>query len=342
MPLKIIRQDITKMECDAIVNPTNCYLEAGGGTDLAVHKAAGRALDEYCRKIGGCPVGTAVLTPAFNLPCKYIIHTAGPDWYAEKNAKSLLISCYQSCLKIAAEEGFESIAMPLISSGTYGYPKDKVLQIATAVISAFLMQNEMTVYLLVFDKASYDISRKLFFDITTYIDDNYAAVHSDDCGTFSISGAKQSSVRVTRRIEPENTDFCQSERLPMRTDAPNFDDLFQNMDKGFAETLFAYIDRKGITDVECYKKSNVDKKTFSKIKCNKDYRPSKLTAVSFAIGLRLNLDETNHLLSTVGMCLSHANKFDVIIEYFVKTGNYKDVFEVNEVLYKFDQPLLGV
>lgn len=342
MPLKIIRQDITKMECDAIVNPTNRCLKAGGGADLAVHEAAGRELDDYCKEIGGCPVGTAVLTPAFKLPCKYIIHTAGPDWYREENAQELLISCYRSCLKIAAGNGFESLAMPLISAGTYGYPKDKVLQIATDVISEFLTQNEMMIWLIVYDKESYSISRRLFCDITAYIDDNYADEH-EYFGTSVPLHMPQSHFRAVRCTEPEeDTACCKEKAVAPKTAAPNFDELFRNMDKGFGETLFCYIDRKGITDVECYKKSNVDKKTFSKIKCNKDYRPSKLTAISFAIGLRLNLEETNHLLSTVGMCLSHASKFDVIIEYFVKSGNYKDIFEVNEVLYKFDQPLLGV
>lgn len=352
MPLKIIRQDITKIACDAIVNPTNRHLIPGGGADLAVHAAAGPELDEYCKKLGGCKVGSAVITPAFRLPCKYIIHTAGPNWYSIRNSKEMLISCYKECLKLAAEYNCESVAMPLISSGSYGYPKDKVIRIATAVITDFLLNHEMTVYLLVYDKRAYEISRKLFSDITAYVDDNYIRAHNEDVleRYYNNSDLQESFSLESipyNYSEPKET-TCADRMIPdcqaaMSIEAkPDFDEIFRSMDKGFAETLFYYIDQKGITDVECYKKSNVDKKTFSKIKCNRNYKPSKVTAVSFAIGLRLNLSEANHLLSTVGMCLSHAYKFDVIIEYFIKTGNYKDIFEVNEVLYQFDQQLLGV
>lgn len=359
MPLKIIRQDITKIKCDAIVNPTNRHLEPGGGADLAIHEAAGSELYEYCQKLGGCPVGTAVITPAFKLPCKFIIHTAGPDWYRVKNPRELLVSCYENCLRLAAENGCESIAVPLISSGAYGYPKDEVIRVATSVISSFLTEHEMMIYLLVFDKKAYEISQKLFCDITAYIDDNYIEQHCEDAIVNNrewydetdfrssvpkdkIISRRNRALREIRRREAADCCAFQGEKSEPVKASVDFENLFENMDKGFAETLFYYIDQKGLTDVECYKKSNVDKKTFSKIKCNKDYRPSKVTAVSFAIGLRLNSEETNHLLSTVGMCLSHAYKFDVIIEYFIKTGNYKDIFEVNEVLYKFDQQLLGV
>lgn len=357
MPLKIIRQDITKIKCDAIVNPTNRHMEPGGGADLAVHEAAGPELYEYCQKLGGCPVGTAVITPAFKLPCKFIIHTAGPDWYRAENPRELLVSCCKNCLRLAAENGCESLAIPLISSGAYGYPKDEVIRIETSVISEFLTEHEMMIYLLVFDKKAYEIGRKLFCDITAYIDDNYIAAHCENAvinnrewyGETDLESSVPKDAIIRRREKAQREKRRNEEAFSpdLMADEPvkaslTLDNLFENMDKGFAETLFYYIDKKGISDVECYKKSNVDKKTFSKIKCNRDYRPSKITAVSFAIGLRLDIEETSHLLSTVGMCLSHASKFDVIIEYFIKTGNYKDIYEVNEVLYQFDQQLLGV
>ena len=122
----------------------------------------------------------------------------------------------------------------------------------------------------------------------------------------------------------------------------SLDAMLDEMDAGFSETLLKLIDRTGKKDSEIYKKANVDKKIFSKIKCNKDYRPSKATAVSFAIALRLSLEETERLLRTVGMRLSRSNKFDVIIEYFLVTGNYKTIYDVNETLFRFDQILLGV
>ena len=360
MPLKIIRQDITKINCDAIVNSTNTKMIPDGGTDLAIHVAAGKALYECCQKFGGCSVGEAKITPAFKLPCKYVIHTVGPEWGENQNPQQLLETCYKNCLFLALEYGCESIAIPLISSGRFGCPKELALKTATRIISDFLYEHEMLVYVVVYDKSSYEISSKIYSDIVSYIDDNYVdAIKNAYFSRYTFKEhLSKEGARAKKEIPVKNTEKGKSlwelsEKL-FPSFAPddaseccieediNLDDMIKNMDKGFAETLFLYIDKKRMTDVECYKRSNVDKKTFSKIKCNKNYRPSKITAVSFAIGLKLTFDEAEHLLSTVGMCLSHSEKFDVIIEYFLKTGNYENIFEVNEVLYKFDQPLLGV
>lgn len=376
MPLKIIRQDITKIECDAIVNPSNRYLEAGGGADLAIHQAAGPELDEFCKSLGGCEVGKAKISPAFKLPCKHIIHTAGPRWSVSKQAEHtrLLEACYKACLELAVQNNCESVALPLISAGTFGFPHEIVLNVATKVIQEFLFNNEMLVYLVVYDNRAFKITEKLFCDVSAYIDDNYVDRHSENSlnyprnycesvRSFELEELRQRRERARNQLRDKAEAYpyissdeedqalcegsfmvcdCAAEYKPSASAADDFDGLFGNMDKGFADTLFYYIDKKGITDVECYKRSNVDKKTFSKIKCNKDYRPSKKTAVSFAVGLRLSLDEANHLFKTVGMCLSNSEKFDVVIEYFLKTGNYKDIFQVNEVLYKFDLMLLGV
>lgn len=384
MPFKIIRQDITKMDCDAIVNPTNTRLSPGGGVDLAIHNAAGKELYECCKKIGECSVGQAVITPAFKLNCKYVIHTASPRWGLGVNLAKKLEMCYRNSLLLAYENGCESVVFPLIASGTCGFPKKLVLKCATRVISEFLVNHDMTVYLAVYDKNSYEISKKLFSSVKAYIDDNYIEEAVLYRARMMPSDASAGAER-TRHDDfsldapEEREDLCETlfpcaqspceEPSPdcapqmsqcaspapdcaqavtsavrdnRQSDTLSLESMLKNLDKGFAQTLFYYIDKKGLTDVECYKKSNVDKKTFSKIKCNKDYKPSKITAVSFAIGLRLNLKEASHLLSTVGLCLSHSQKFDVIIEYFLKTGNYKDIFEVNEVLYSFDQTLLGV
>lgn len=347
MPLHIIRQDITKMQVDAIVNPSNRYLKPSGGADLAIHKAAGPELLEECRRLGGCDVGSAKITPAFNLQCKYVIHTAGPDWYKEKEAESLLVSCYRSCLEIAREKGLESLAFPLISSGAYGYPKDKVLKVAMDTISTFLFENEMTVYLLVYDKKAYELSEKLFSDIESYIDDNYAERY---CGRLSAGGfsrerrpyahADYSRVLSDECIyAPLDKELCESE-ICASVSAPRVSlDEFIKLDEGFAVKLVKLIDIKGMSDVECYKKANVSKQTWHKIMTDKHYKPNKKTAISFAVALELSLDEAQNLLASVGFILSDSSLFDVIIKYCLENGIY-DVFEIDSALFKYDQETL--
>ena len=337
MPLHIIRQDITKIECDAIVNAANNTLLGGGGVDGAIHKAAGGKLLEECKMLGGCDTGDAKITKGYNLPCKHVIHTVGPIWRGGQNGeKALLESCYKKSLTLAEENGCESVAFPLISSGVYGYPKDKALSVAVETISEFLFDNEMTVYIVVFDKASYQISEELFDDVAEYIDDNYV----DENGDGRIYSRR-------RRIFSSECDFdvgsvCFEEKLeaPRKLDL-SLIDMLANIDDNFAVTLLKLIDLKGITDVECYKKANVSKQTWYKIMNEKDYKPSKNTVISFAIALELSLEETKHLLSTVGFTLSKSSKFDIIIEYFLLNEEY-NIFTINETLFKFDQVCLGV
>lgn len=319
------------MAVDAVVNPSNENLWPGGGVDDAIHNAAGPGLLVKCQTPGGCPVGEARITDAFGLPSRYIIHTAGPRWRGgTENEEQLLISCYRNCLRLAKENNCETVAFPLISSGTYGYPKDRVLKVAISTISDFLFENEMLVYIAVFDKESYEFSEKLFADVTEYVDDNYVFAHMDIARSnmyfrYSLS-AKSSTVP-----EEDKVWFCASTRL---------DDMINNLDEPFSVMLLKLIDKKGMTDVECYKKSNVSKKTFWKIVNQKDYRPGKNTVLCFAVGLGLTLEETQSLLKTVGFTLSHSSKFDVVVEYFISNGIY-DIFEINEALFKFDLPCLG-
>lgn len=351
MPLKIIRQDITKIKCDAIVNPTNRHMYPDGGADAAIHAAAGPELFEYCKTLGDVNVGEAKITPAFNLPCKYVIHTVGPVWQGGLSGERVLLrSCYKEAMSLALANGCDSIAFPLIASGLYGYPKEKVLREAVDVISEFLERHELDVYIVIYDKADYSLRDDVFEGVKSYIDRFYVeeahrSLYAMSCELPPASGRarRRTSHDRNKQVMLEPMDGSVSE--PGICSVPpieSLDDMLEHMDRGFADTLFYYIDKKGLTDVEAYKRSNVGKKTFSKIKCNKDYRPSKLTAVSFAIGLHLDIEETKHLLSTAGMCLSRASKFDVIIEYFIVSGMYKTIFDVNEVLYQFDQSLLGV
>lgn len=332
MPLHIIRQDITKIRCDAIVNAANSSLLGGGGVDGAIHEAAGIELLNECKTLGGCNTGDAKITKGYKLPCKYVIHTVGPIWKGGNNAeKQLLISCYQNSLALAKQYHCETVAFPLISSGIYGYPKDKALEVAVDTISEFLQRNEMTVYIVVFDKASYQISAELYDDVAAYIDDHYAC--------------KNAHQRLRRaRIEPvlhRECNVCYAQEMSSIPKGRSLEDMLSDMDDTFAVTLLKLIDSKQMSDVECYKKANVSKQTWYKIINEKNYKPSKNTVIAFAIALELSLEETNSLLATVGFALSRSNKFDIIIEYFLIHGIY-NIFTINETLFKFDQVCLGV
>ena len=334
MPLHIIRQDITKIECDAIVNAANPTLLGGGGVDGAIHKAAGVKLLEECKGLGGCKTGEAKITKGYDLPCNFVIHTVGPVWRGgNNNEETLLRSCYLKSLMLAKENDCKTVAFPLISSGIYGYPKDKALSVAVETISEFLFVNEMTVYIVVFDKASYQISSEIFDAVSEYIDDNYA----DESET--LYSFRRRNDFVHRSISPVarpcyELDINCERRLSLT-------DMLSDMDDSFAVTLLKLIDIKGLTDVECYKKANVSKQTWYKIMNEKDYRPSKNTVICFAIALELSLEETKRLLSTVGFTLSKSSKFDIIIEYFLINEEY-NIFTINETLFKFDQVCLGV
>ena len=338
MPLEIVRNDITKMSVDAIVNAANRSLLGGGGVDGSIHRAAGPEMLDACRALGGCETGDAKITKGFNLPCKYVIHTVGPIWYGGGHGEQeKLTSCYRTCLALAKDFKCETVAFPLISSGVYGYPKDRALRVAVNAISEFLMENDMTVYIVIFDRTSYQIGGKLFSDIAEYIDDHYVDLHSNfrteqlrsaNCfGMASLSRATSVPEFMAAPCAPP--DRCS-----------NLEDVLVELDAGFSQTLLELIDRTGKKDSEIYKKANVDRKLFSKIRNNPDYKPSKSTAIAFAIALELDLEETKDFIARAGFALSHSNKFDVIIEYFIKQKNY-NIFEINEALFVFDQSLLG-
>ena len=337
MPLEIIRNDITKMAVDAIVNAAKESLLGGGGVDGCIHRAAGPELLAECRMLGGCKTGDAKITKAFRLPCKYVIHTVGPVWNGGKyGEREQLVSCYRTSLALAKAHKCETVAFPLISSGIFGYPKDQALRVAVDTIGEFLMENDMTVYIVIFDRAAYQISGKLFADIAEYIDDHYVAEHTD---------SRRERLRRLNRLdskamvcEDAAPDFIAP--MAMSVVGGSLDDMLDELDAGFSETLLKLIDRTGKKDSEIYKKANVDRKLFSKIRNNPDYKPSKTTAIAFAVALELDLEETKDFIARAGFALSRSSKFDVIIEYFIKQKNY-DVFAINEALFAFDQSLLG-
>ena len=329
MPLEIVRNDITKMKVDAIVNAANETLLGGGGVDGCIHRAAGPELLAECRTLGGCKTGEAKITKAYRLPCQYVIHTVGPVWNGGKyGEREQLASCYRSSLALAKKHGCETVAFPLISSGVFGYPKDQALRVAVDTIGEFLLHNDMTVYIVIFSRTAYQISSKLFADIAEYVDDHYVDAHTDS----QRDRLRRMSVLESRTLSAD------AAAAPMAVGG--LDSLLAHLDAGFSGTLLKLIDRSGKKDSEIYKKANVDRKLFSKIRNNPDYKPSKATAIAFAIALELNLDETRDLVARAGYALSASSKFDVIIEYFIRQKKY-DIFEINEALFAFDQSLLG-
>ena len=332
MPFSLVRNDIVNMRVDAIVNAANSSLAPGGGVCGAIFAAAGRtALEKACRAIGHCDVGSAVITPGFDLPARYVIHAVGPSWQGGPRGEAdLLHSCYTRALHLARENGCESIAFPLISSGIFGYPKPQALRVAINAIEEFLLKYEMQVYLVIFDRAALLISERLYENIQRYIDDRYVELRA-----FPRQAA-EALPHARQRAEQADLPLAAPCATPGKR---SLDDLLGHLDESFSRMLLRLIDEKGMTDVEVYKRANLDRKLFSKIR-KEGYNPSKQTALALAIALRLNLDETKDLLGRAGYALSHSNKFDIIIEYFIEEGVY-DIFEINEALFAFEQRLLG-
>ena len=322
MPLEIIRNDITKMKVDAIVNPTDSRFSGGGGVDRAVHLAAGRGLSEECKALGGCEAGQAKLTKGYNLAAKYVIHTVGPIWQGGNGGEEeILTDCYMNSLSLVKEMKLESIAFPIISSGTFAYPKDRALGTANTAIGNFLGENDVDILLVVYDQETFEISEKLLSSVKEYIDENYV-----DENLFM----RRSYYDMERvNVNEIRVDYQRS-----------LDDVVDQLDDTFSQTLMRLIDEKGMTDVQAYKRANIDRKLFSKIRSRVDYSPSKQTAVAFAIALNLNLDETRDLLLRAGFALSSSSRFDVIIKYFISNGMY-NIFDINEVLFHFGQDTLG-
>lgn len=328
LPLEIVRNDITKMQVDIIVNAANTTLQMGGGVCGAIFQAAGaEQLQKACNEIGECPVGEAVITDSFQLQAKHIIHTVGPIWRGgSQNEEALLTACYENTLSLAKQYNCKSIAFPLISSGIYGYPKEQALQVAISTISAYLMKHEIHVYMVVFDKNAFRLSEKLFTSIHEYIDEYYVEE----------LGLQFSRNRQEELFELESQVILEEASIKKRS----LEEVFKLMEETFSERLLRLIDEKKMTDVETYKKANIDRRLFSKIRNSVDYTPLKKTVIAFAIALELDIEETKDLLSKAGYTLSRSSKFDLIIEYFMEEENY-NIHEINEALFAFDQVLLG-
>lgn len=323
MPLQIINGDITKLKVDVIINAANSSLLGGGGVDGAIHRAAGRGLLEECRTLNGCRTGEAKITGGYNLLAKYVIHTVGPRWRGGKYGEAeLLASCYREALKLAAANRCESVAFPLISAGAYGYPKDEVLEIAVKTIGSFILQCDLEVYLVLFGARPKRTEREI----------------ADALHEFMPLAVCEAPAEMAKCI-----DFVHVANKKAFAIGLHDEELKRRLayaDESFSEMLLRKIDELGLSDAECYRAANVDRRLFSKIRSDKAYKPSKQTAVAFAVALRLPLEEAKELLAKAGYALSPSRPFDIIVEYYLARGIY-DVHEINLSLYKFDQVLLG-
>jgi len=350
MPFEIVRNDITKMSVDAIVNAANNTLLGGGGVDGAIHRAAGPKLLEECRALNGCETGQAKLTRGYNLPCRYVIHTVGPVWQGgSAGEREQLAACYRNSLALAREYGCDSVAFPLISAGAYGYPKAQALRVAVDEITRFLLDNDMLIYIVAYTREEVQLSGKLFKEVTAYIDDVYVREHLDfdrESRRFQVQpqAAKPGGLfRRAHREESARNETVFSETNIERITSARGDTLERmlgDVDESFGQMLIRKIDEKGITDAACYKRANIDRRLFNKIKNNPGYKPSKQTALAFAVALELPLDEARELLNKAGYALTHSSKSDIVVEYCIMTGNY-NLIEINEVLFKLDLQPLG-
>ncbi|MBQ6477855.1 MAG: macro domain-containing protein [Erysipelotrichaceae bacterium] len=343
MPLEISRNDIRNISADAIVCPTDVFLSGSGGVDRIIHELSGEKLDEFCFGIGHISAGEAVLSDSFDLKgYRYIIHTCGPNYTDGKHQEvELLTSCYRRCLNIAKEQKLESIVFPLIASGSFSFPKGQALRIATDTITDFLNDNEMKVSLLVYDKESFDTANRLYLDIQDYLD---GQLRSSAHHTAKKARKTYQDTFFVDGMMPEQAGRLYEEDavVPKYTTSVEYvyeEEKFEP-DESFSECLIRMIDERGLPDPEVYKKANIDRKHFNHIKNTKNYRPKKETAVALAIGMRLNMEDTNILLERAGYVLSKAIKFDLIIRYCIEHRIY-NIYQVNEILFEQDQKTLG-
>lgn len=329
MPFDIVRNDITNMQVDAIVNAASRLPRVGAGVDSAIHKKAGPSLLAARKEIGYIRPGTAAITPGFGLGAEYVIHAATPTWIDGAHGEAeALRSAYDMSLALAAERGCDSIAFPLLASGNHGFPKQKALQVAVAAFSEFLMENEMQIYLVVFGKESLRLSEKLIHNVACYIDENYVDAYEHTL---------RPRYQMSRNLEM--SDVCMAS-MPCKESSLSLDEYIKNKDAGFTETLLSLIKKKGLKNATVYKRANISKQHFSKLINDPNAKPSKQTAIALSLALELNLDATRDLIGRAGYALTNSSTFDLIIRYFIEHGQF-NVIEINIALYEFDQSLLG-
>lgn len=369
MPLSIVHDNIAYVRADVIVNAANTRLMAGGGVCGAIFTGAGyQQMETACASIGHCDTGDAVVTPAFGLDAEYVVHAVGPVWRGgSAGERALLASAYAAVFARVEELGAESVALPLISAGIFGYPTEESLGLATAAARSFLGAHpDAEVMIVVFDREAFAASLNCFHEVAAYIDDVYVGSCGNGLRTDFMSpgelldGDRSVGAKLPPAQEPCEqkgrvsgalaSGFASWVRRLAHHESPGVmseptaeDDLSErlnHLDASFSQTVLALIDERGLTDAEAYRRANLSRQLFSKLRKDAGYRPTKQTAVALAMALELSLDDTNELLSRAGYTLGHASKFDVIVEYYIDRGCY-DVMGLNEALFAFDQPLVG-
>ena len=377
MPLKIVRNDITNMHTDAVVNTANAYPTVGSGCDHAIYQAAGydELLKYRTEKIGFVPEGNAFITPAFKLNCNYIIHAVSPLFINGNNKEEeKLRSCYKQSLQLALEYNVKSIAFPLSATGGYKYPKEEGLRIAVDELSAFTMKYEMFVYLIIFDNKATRLANNIHSDLQTYIDQNYVESKQREeysnipypCATpmrvpdsenlreeetkdkkrskiaeirERIFKSKSITLPKFRMFDTEEDYYEEDDYVFCEEHESALEERIQHISDTFSEYLIYLIDSRGMTYPDVYKRAIVDKKVFSKIKNNPDAHPKKITAMCLCVGAKLNMDQTRDLLARAGYALSPCDKTDIIFSYFIENHIY-DMIELDIQLEEHGLPCL--
>ena len=357
MPFQIIRNDITKVKADVIVNTANPEVAIGDGVDSAIYKAAGeKELLEERQKIGYLAPGEVAITPAFSMDAKYIIHASGPWWEGgNKGEAKLLRQCYDKSLQLAAEHKCKSIAFPLLATGTYGFPQKLGIEIAVSSFTRFLEEHDMEIFLVVFGQKSVKISGELGEEVASFIDDEYVAeALSEEYRYEGIPDERIESADYLMAEEFDDTDGADLDSAghmrplfssaAMAGSAPlekkvskkagSLDDVIKGIYKeSFEKHLQKLINKKGFKNSEVYATANISKQYFSKL-LKGQVKPSKEKVLALAVGLRLNMDETIDFLKLAGYALSPISQTDAIVEYFIENEEYS-VMKIDIVLFDY-------
>jgi O-acetyl-ADP-ribose deacetylase (regulator of RNase III) len=365
MPLRIVRNDLLKMEVDAIVNPTDRRLSGAGNIDLKIHLAGKDELKRELASFGRCNVGDAILTHAYNLPCEYIIHTVGPIWNGDEKAFKAIECCYRNCLDLAISYDIESIAFPLIATGSFGCPADKAIQIAINTINSFLIDDDLDVYLVVYNSETFGISQKLVEDVKSYIeadtveDERVQRIQQllsfYEFNDIPLSKRPVGKIRISESIELADEGWRMPQGMPFGIDSccsledGYFDDLIPELDKiketnedSFTYKLFKIIDDNKLKDSDVYNAAGISKMVFSNLR--KGVIPKKKTVFQLCLTLPISIEQATDLLASAGYTFVLSNKFEKTIKKIIEAKNTTKLTRIDVIdliLYELGLPVFN-